>query len=674
MTNFCESLDWHLIVLILKQFRERLFFGIHPDLIDLMKIPSMTSTKIARALYKSKIRNLNDLANAKKVQVEDILISITDSNGLFMSGKPFEISVHEVAKMLISEARNFIQNELGMANVKWGESQASEGQKTQKDPINSLENSKVLNHLKHVKNESMTTKTNFKTPLQKVKIVASPVENLQNTPQSSSGNFRRNSSATRKRKEISHPVAESPEMFDSPPKKLKTSTTPSSVEYKRKLRSSGSKTDLPLVPTSNNADSDPEVPDIENFSYENVSLFNNPGISLDDEELLPAQTTSDVEKYLNVIDVESETDLKSFLQSISQKSEVAVSVGVSVIHSVASTIGGNILRTQKSSEKYIFKDKFYISCISFCCEGNNVFHLNLQRGNLQEILKTIFSKQDITFCMFECKENLKVLRDTKILEDFTTLKSKDPKIAAWFIDPDMKFNWSEIMDKFGSKHSEIFNLIPQHHKSSVSIGLDFRFSVSTRDRTAIEAYLVKELLKAQKMNGAPLSTQACRKSGEMIHLKAFVQLEMPIQKILAKMEIVGFPVDVKKLHNMIEGCVVLKRNLEEHIYRLNGGRFDITNKSVVAKVVGIHKENGKKMSTAKEVLSKIDSPIANSISTFRTLSTTISNLQPLTKIVRNGRVHGSSFSLTQTGRISMFDPNLQNVTKDFVVEYQGMNN
>lgn len=90
-------------------------------------------------------------------------------------------------------------------------------------------------------------------------------------------------------------------------------------------------------------------------------------------------------------------------------------------------------------------------------------------------------------------------------------------------------------------------------------------------------------------------------------------------------------------------------------------------------VVGIHRnlEKKKKVSTAKNVLEKLDLPIANAIMTWRTLSKTISNIQPMTKLAKEGRIFGNSFSLTQTGRISMYEPNLQNVTKDFTVEFKG---
>lgn len=141
-----------------------------------------------------------------------------------------------------------------------------------------------------------------------------------------------------------------------------------------------------------------------------------------------------------------------------------------------------------------------------------------------------------------------------------------------------------------------------------------------------------------------------------------------------KMEISGFPIDEMKLQHAIEDASLLQRQLENHIYELNGRKFNLTSSKEVSKVVGIHRNLEKKrISTAKNVLEKLDLPIANCIMTWRTLSKTIANMQPMMKLVKDGRVYANSFSLTQTGRISMYEPNLQNVTKDFLVEFKGQN-
>lgn len=72
VTAFCNSLNWSMLSLIVTQFKERLFFGIHPDLLDLMRIPSL-NTQRARALHKNGIETLLDLAQASAFVIEKIL-------------------------------------------------------------------------------------------------------------------------------------------------------------------------------------------------------------------------------------------------------------------------------------------------------------------------------------------------------------------------------------------------------------------------------------------------------------------------------------------------------------------------------------------------------------------------------------------------------------------------
>lgn len=72
VTAFCQALDWQMLALIVDQFKERLFFGIHRDLIDLMRLSSLTAQR-ARALYADGLQTLPDLANADVFRVEKLL-------------------------------------------------------------------------------------------------------------------------------------------------------------------------------------------------------------------------------------------------------------------------------------------------------------------------------------------------------------------------------------------------------------------------------------------------------------------------------------------------------------------------------------------------------------------------------------------------------------------------
>lgn len=146
---------------------------------------------------------------------------------------------------------------------------------------------------------------------------------------------------------------------------------------------------------------------------------------------------------------------------------------------------------------------------------------------------------------------------------------------------------------------------------------------------------------------------------------------MPLCLILAQMEVIGFPVKEHRLGNLISQIAGSMKKLEAKIFELNGSRFNINSSQAVAKVLGIHRKPTGRVSTSREVLERLEAPIANLICQYRKLNALlVKNVQPLMKCCLNNRIHGHSITNTATGRISMAEPNLQNVAKNFVVDVQ----
>lgn len=280
--------------------------------------------------------------------------------------------------------------------------------------------------------------------------------------------------------------------------------------------------------------------------------------------------------------------------------------------------------------------------------------------NVKQFLLELLNREDLTLNAYEAREQLKILL-VALNVKVNSVKIQDPRIGSWLLDPEMNLNWHQMIEKFIPNRLEILELATKHFKVN-SLGLDHVSSVEPKIRTAVESFLTNALLENQNLETV----------GNGTLLRYSRNLEMPIQKELLKMEILGFPINFKKLQQAIENAVDLQRHLELHIYKLNGFKFNLSSSKEVSKVVGIHRNREiKKVSTAKNVLEKLDLPIAKCIMSWRTLKTTISNMQPMMKLVKNSRIFGTSFSLTQTGRISMYEPNLQNVTKDFAVDLGG---
>ena len=157
---------------------------------------------------------------------------------------------------------------------------------------------------------------------------------------------------------------------------------------------------------------------------------------------------------------------------------------------------------------------------------------------------------------------------------------------------------------------------------------------------------------------------------ELINL--FNEVEMPLSKVLANMELDGVYVDKNVLEEMGIEMKKAFQILEEEIYDLAGTEFNISSPKQLGEILfeKLNLEHGKKIksgySTSIEILEKLknDHPIINKIIEYRTLtklySTYIEGLGNY--ILEDGKIHTIyTQTLTRTGRLSSIDPNLQNI-------------
>lgn len=74
------------------------------------------------------------------------------------------------------------------------------------------------------------------------------------------------------------------------------------------------------------------------------------------------------------------------------------------------------------------------------------------------------------------------------------------------------------------------------------------------------------------------------------------------------------------------------------------------------------------MSTRKQILEQSNHPVADLILHWRKINSTLTKMiYPFLKIIDNERIYGSYVTHTSTGRITMHEPNLQNLVKDFEI-------
>ena len=149
-------------------------------------------------------------------------------------------------------------------------------------------------------------------------------------------------------------------------------------------------------------------------------------------------------------------------------------------------------------------------------------------------------------------------------------------------------------------------------------------------------------------------------------------IEIPLAKVLAKMENLGFAVDRQGIADY--GAALSERiaALEAEIYQSAGSRFNINSPKQLGKVLfedlglPVKKKTKSGYSTNAEVLESLryEHPVVDMVLQYRTLAKLNSTYcEGLLKVIGDdGRIH-SSFNQTETrtGRISSTEPNLQNI-------------
>lgn len=153
----------------------------------------------------------------------------------------------------------------------------------------------------------------------------------------------------------------------------------------------------------------------------------------------------------------------------------------------------------------------------------------------------------------------------------------------------------------------------------------------------------------------------------------FFELEMPLSLILADMESTGIKIDLQRLRNMGEDINGQLVQIEKRIFELAGEAFNINSPKQLGIILfeklqlPAIKKTKTGYSTSADVLEKLENEhdIIGKILHYRQLGKLQSTyIEGLLKVVNpeNDKVHTRyNQALTQTGRLSSTDPNLQNI-------------
>lgn len=278
---------------------------------------------------------------------------------------------------------------------------------------------------------------------------------------------------------------------------------------------------------------------------------------------------------------------------------------------------------------------------------------------LVEILRPFFESEEIE----KIGQNLKY--DIKVLANYK-LKVKGPlfdtMLAHYIINPDMRHNMNILAETYLNYSPQpIEDLIGKgkNQKSMRTVDLEdqTQYAVEDADITfQLKTFFDKELKEASNQ---PL----------------FKDMEIPLLRVLAAMELEGINLDKSALENISEKLNDDIERLEKSVYEEAEEEFNIGSPKQLGEILFGKLEIAKKpkktksgqYSTAEDVLSdyKKDHKIVREVLEWRQLSklkSTYVDALPKQIHPRTKRVHTEFMqTVAATGRLSSNNPNLQNI-------------
>ena len=282
-------------------------------------------------------------------------------------------------------------------------------------------------------------------------------------------------------------------------------------------------------------------------------------------------------------------------------------------------------------------------------DGENCYYLDLD--NLEKY-KDIF-ECDTKKITYDLKKNIVVLNNYNISINGEVF---DTMIAGYLTNYDVKDDISIIGRSFGYKindYLEDYGSI----KRPIDVGLD----------------KLKEIIGTKVKFIYESKDDLISKIEEFGEVELFNNIEMPLVRVLADMELTGIKVDKDYLEEVKVELENSMSTIEKEIYDLAGENFNIMSPQQLADILFVKlgipypkRVKNNKYSTSKDILDKIRfvNPIVDKVLEYRMLSKLYSNYAVglLNEIREDGRIHTIfTQTLTRTGRLSSISPNLQNI-------------
>lgn len=303
--------------------------------------------------------------------------------------------------------------------------------------------------------------------------------------------------------------------------------------------------------------------------------------------------------------------------------------------------------------------------IAFSCEVGKGFYMpfpedKTEAQELIEQLRPFFESESIE----KIGQNLKY--DIKVLAKYNVaVKGKlfDTMLAHYLINPDMRHNMDVLAETYlNYTPISITELIGKKGKNQLSMR---DVPLEKQTEYAVEDADITLQLKEHFQN----------ELGEANTQKLFDDIEVPLLRVLAAMELEGINLDKSFLNGLSEQLNIDISTLEKSIYEAAGEEFNIASPKQLGDILfdkmklvdKPKKTKTGQYATSEDILSYLakDHEIIQHILDFRGLSklkSTYVDALPLQIEEATGRVHTDYMqTVAATGRLSSNNPNLQNI-------------
>ncbi|XP_018568952.2 DNA polymerase theta [Anoplophora glabripennis] len=376
---------------------------------------------------------------------------------------------------------------------------------------------------------------------------------------------------------------------------------------------------------------------------------------------LTEDSAADFSKF-DIINVcAHESLLELFAKELKQKERFSLSLACSKVAEKRPVIGMNIVNPEGIKNECPKENKFCcnyrkVDGFAVTWDGSNVFYLALSDDNYNKKIiktfKTSLSNKNVCVGIFDSKEQIKLLHHCFGI-NFKG-KMEDPKIADWVLEPEGKEKNLQAMTVKYCPEAVKLSQLAGGCKGVGSVALDLYSSIESKVRASVEAIVNWHLI---------ISLKTIFKDTNCLNM---YEVEMDTMLCLAKMEINGISVCKDLLQKLVESLKHQMGMIEKKAFSLAGRHFNFVSSADVAKVIGMFR--GRKVSTRKQVLEQNEHPISDLVLQWRKINCTLTKMiYPLIRITADGRIRGCYINHTATGRITMHEPNLQNIAKDFEV-------